>query len=86
MFGLVAQLRRAAVSIASNIAEGSSRYNNPEKVQFYLIARSSLSEIDTQIEIACRLKFIEKSEEEKIIRSAEELSKLLNGLIRSRRR
>lgn len=57
-FGLVMQMRRSAISIASNIAEGAARYNNKEKIQFFLIARGSISELDTQLEISKRLGFI----------------------------
>ena len=50
-YGLIAQMRRAAVSIPSNIAEGSARQGIGESIQFYTIARASLSELDTQIEL-----------------------------------
>lgn len=55
---LVSQLRRAAVSVFSNIAEGSSRISKSERKRFYEIARSSLVEIDTQIEIALALEYL----------------------------
>lgn len=54
-FALVSQLRRAAVSVPSNIAEGASRSSAAERRRFYEIARSSLVEIDTQLEIAIKL-------------------------------
>jgi four helix bundle protein len=56
-FGLVSQMRRAAVSIPSNIAEGASRQGSKDSIKFFVIARSSLSELDTQIEICKQLKF-----------------------------
>jgi four helix bundle protein len=59
-FGLITQLRRASVSVCSNIAEGSSRKTNVEKRRFLEISRSSLVEIDTQIEIALMLDYISK--------------------------
>jgi len=55
-FGLVSQMRRAAVSIASNIAEGAVRASNKEFVQFLYISLGSASELDTQIEIARKIK------------------------------
>ncbi|MBE7702569.1 MAG: four helix bundle protein [Cyanobacteria bacterium SIG28] len=58
-FGLTAQLRRAAISIPSNIAEGCARFSNKETANFVNIACGSLAEIETQIEIAQRLGYIE---------------------------
>lgn len=57
-FLLVNQLRRAAVSVCSNLAEGSSRISKAEKKRFYEIARASLSEMDTQLEIAVDLNYL----------------------------
>lgn len=59
-YGLTTQLRRAVVSIASNIAEGSARKSISEKIQFYSVAKGSLSEIDAQLEISLRLNFLDK--------------------------
>lgn len=58
-FGLVSQMRRAAVSIPSNIAEGAARKGNKEFVQFLYIGLGSLSELETQILIAKRLKYMQ---------------------------
>jgi four helix bundle protein len=63
MFGLQSQMRRAAVSVAANIAEGSARRSTPELIQFLHIASGSLSELDTHLEIAARLGFLQEKEE-----------------------
>jgi four helix bundle protein len=57
-FGLVAQMRRCAISIPSNIAEGAARKSRSELVYFLTVAQGSLSELDTQVEIARRLGFV----------------------------
>lgn len=59
-YGLSSQMRRSAVSIASNIAEGASRSSRKERKRFYEIARSSLVELDTQIEISAKLNLVQK--------------------------
>ena len=59
-YGLAAQLRRAAVSVPSNIAEGQVRYHLPEYLQFLAVAHGSLAEVDTQLEIASRLGYVEQ--------------------------
>lgn len=60
-YGLISQMRRAAVSISSNIAEGSARKGNKELLQFLNVALGSLAELETQYIIAIRLKFMEKN-------------------------
>lgn len=61
-FGLTSQMRRAAISISSNIAEGASRSSGKERKRFYEIARSSLVELDTQLEISLRLQYVTRKD------------------------
>jgi len=82
-FGLKSQLRRAAVSVPSNIAEGLTRKTVADKIHFLNISNGSLSEIDTQLEICLRLKFIQVNNFEMIENKIITSQKLLSGLIRS---
>jgi four helix bundle protein len=84
-YGLKSQLKRAAVSVPSNISEGLTRRTNADKIHFLNIADGSLSEIDTQLEISLRLKFIETTKYELIEIKLIVVQKLLSGLIRSLR-
>ncbi|MGE4546013.1 MAG: four helix bundle protein [Pedobacter sp.] len=82
-YGLTSQMRRAGVSIASNIAEGAARQTKKEFIQFLHIASGSASELDTQIEIA---KLINIGKQEKLLglqQDISQISKMLKGLIRS---
>lgn len=81
-FGLISQMRRAAVSIPSNIAEGSARQTKKESVHFYSIARGSLSELDTQIELCADLRFLSDAQVSRATDQIETVGALLNGLIR----
>ncbi len=83
IYGLTAQLRRAAVSIASNIAEGQARYSKPDFRHFLRQARGSLAEVQTQVLIALRRKYIPAARCEKIEDRIEEVARIMNGLIRS---
>lgn len=81
-FGLTNQIRRAAISVVSNIAEGASRKSEVEKKRFYEISRSSLVEIDTQIEVALLLDYLNKEAivdvENSISRIFQMLSKMIS--------
>lgn len=86
-YGLSSQLRRAAVSIPSNIAEGQGRRSSDEEfVRFLQIAIGSLCELETQIALSRRLAFIGQEQSDQLHTSTEEVGRLLNGLIRSKRR
>ena len=79
-FGLKSQLRRAAVSVPSNVAEGQSRRGSREFVRYIGIALGSLNEAETQILIAARLDYISKEDLAGRLDSADEVGRLLNGL------
>jgi four helix bundle protein len=85
-FGLMSQMRRASVSIASNIAEGAARQTAKETLQFLFIARGSVSELDTQLEVTRRLGFISTIHYRETESALNELGRLLNGLIVSKTR
>ena len=78
-FGLISQMRRAAVSIPSNIAEGAARNSTKEYIRFLYIALGSLSELETQFLISKRLEYISDILEESIT----EIRKMLLGLIKN---
>jgi four helix bundle protein len=86
MFGLTSQLRRAAVSVASNIAEGKGRFSDRELSQFLAIARGSVFEAETQVAIAIDLGFLDEPQSRALIERCGEVGRLLNGLIRSVRK
>jgi four helix bundle protein len=82
-FGLTNQMRRAAVSVSSNIAEGSSRVSRTDFARFVEIATGSLFEVVSQTTIAFRRKMIGQSKYDEIYAAAEKQSKMLSGLRRS---
>jgi four helix bundle protein len=82
-YGLTSQLRRAAVSIPSNIAEGQARLSTGEFRQFLGNARGSLTEVETQIFIARDLGYLEQDESDLLLNDAAEVGRILNGLLAS---
>lgn len=81
LYGLTAQIKRACVSVPSNIAEGAGRRGKAEFTRFLYIAMGSLSEVDTQLEIAGRLSFFE--EDENIVKKIYLIKNMLAKLIKS---
>ena len=84
-FSLADQIHRSAISIPSNIAEDAARNTKKEFVNFLHIAQGSLSELDTQIELAKRLKYIEEQSWKDLDIMMERIDKMLTGLIRSQK-
>ncbi len=83
MYGLKSQLRRAAVSVPSNTAEGQARYSRREFHHFLNNARGSLAEVETQIMLANDLGHLGQKETDFLLDKAAELGRILNGLIAS---
>ncbi len=81
LYGLVSQLRRSAISIPSNIAEGQGRRSTGEFRHFLGIARGSLLEVETQILLAAELGYVEAAESESLLRKSAEVGRILNGLM-----
>ena len=80
-FSLTSQIRRSAISIPSNIAVGIARSSNLETIRFLDISRSSLVELDTQIQIAINLKYLNSSEIEKLSKTVNHIFAMLSKLI-----
>jgi four helix bundle protein len=80
-YGLTSQLRRAAVSVPSNIAEGQARRSTGEFKQFLGNARGSLAEVETQILISRDLGYLENQVSEKLLDATAEVGRMLNGLL-----
>ena len=85
MFGLCSQVRRAVVSVPSNIAEGQGRDSAKEFLHHLSFAYGSLMETETQLQIAANLGFLEKSELIRLMVQTAEVGRLINGLSRSLR-
>ncbi|MGO9084208.1 MAG: four helix bundle protein [Candidatus Sulfotelmatobacter sp.] len=83
LFGITSQLRRAAVSIPSNIAEGQGRLSEKEFRFFLGQARGSLMEVETQLQIAENLGYLQKEHTNKLLEACAESGRILNGLLAS---
>ena len=81
-YGIVSQMRRAVVSIPSNIAEGFMRRHNKEYKQFLYIALGSLAELETQIILSEQLRFLENGQSKNIQANIDELNRMTTGLIK----
>jgi four helix bundle protein len=82
LFNLSSRIRRAALSVASNIAEGAARQTKKEFTNFLHIAQASLSELDTQLEVAKRLKLLDDAQYHDLDRQLNHIDKLISGLIK----
>ena len=81
-YGLVSQMRRAVISIASNIAEGAARQGKREFKNFLSMAKGSLSELDTQFEIAILLEYLNEENVKEISEQLVKIDQMLSGLMR----
>ncbi len=86
VFGLTSQLKRAVVSIPSNIAEGQGRDSTKEFLYHLSVAYASLMEAETQIQIAANLKFVDEPAAENLFQTCNEVGRMINGLSRSLRK
>ena len=82
MYALSSQIRRAAVSVPSNIAEGHDRNFDKEFCRFLCIARGSLAELETQLIIASKLNYADKDTINSVLEKCDEIGKMLNALIK----
>ena len=82
-FGLTSQIRRAAVSIPANIAEGHTRRHTKEYLQHLSIAHGSLAELETHLQISGRLGYLKNDRLDGLLRKADEIGRMVNGLKKS---
>jgi len=82
VYGLSGQMRRSAISVPCNIAEGAARKTRSEFVQFLTIAQGSLSELDTQVELACRLGYVDEQRRAEASAEITTVFRMLSGLVR----
>jgi four helix bundle protein len=84
-FGLTSQLRRAAVSIASNIVEGCARQSQADYIRFLDMAFASTREVEYQLTVAQRLGYMPADDAQRLVQQANETAKVLSGLLRALR-
>ena len=82
-YGLSDQMRRAAISIPSNIAEGNARSSQKDMVHFLYIAQGSRAELETQLELCELIGYISKDRLEPVLMQTQEIGRMLSGLIKS---
>jgi four helix bundle protein len=83
IYGLTSRMRRAAVSIPSNIAEGKGRFSKPDLLHFFTQARGSLLELETQIIIGQELDYLSRSAAKQLLGFTGEIGRMLNGFLRT---
>ena len=83
LYGLTSQIRRSAISIISNIAEGFSRWSFKEKIQFYYISQGSLTELQNQLLVSRDVGYITESEFDRALELSVKVHKIMSGLIKS---
>ena len=81
-YGLVSQMRRAAISLPSNVAEGFNRVHNKEYCQLLFVALGSCAELETQIEVASELGFMPKSDHDRLLEDLDHESRMLRNLVK----
>jgi four helix bundle protein len=82
-YSLTSQMRRAAISVPSNISEGAARQTKKEFIQFLHMSQGSLSELDTHLEIAIRLGYLGDGQSKKPFEIMQDIDRMLSGLIKS---
>ncbi|TKJ34256.1 MAG: four helix bundle protein [Planctomycetes bacterium B3_Pla] len=82
MYGIVSQMRRSAISIPSNVAEGFKRYHNKEYRQFLYITLGSCAELETQVTIAKELKYMQADREAILLEKLDHLGRMITNLLK----
>ena len=81
LYGLCSQMRRAAVSVPSNIAEGQARHSHKDFIRFLRMTRGSIAELQTQLVIAGRREYLSRDSVRRLWKEGDEVNKMVNGLI-----